>query len=75
MCFVVGRGVEDEMCINALNQAVQQPLRRLFTLLSWENTMDKVQWHHFCMCCLLMFFLVHFIRKPTLYCYSLSTLL
>ncbi|XP_035377914.1 sperm-associated antigen 17 isoform X2 [Electrophorus electricus] len=33
---------ENEMCVSALKQAVQQPLRRLFTLLSWESTLEKI---------------------------------
>ncbi|XP_067270329.1 sperm-associated antigen 17 isoform X2 [Pseudorasbora parva] len=33
---------EDEMLINALQQAVRQPLRKLFSVLSWEDTLEKI---------------------------------
>ncbi|XDV49401.1 hypothetical protein PO909_018659 [Leuciscus waleckii] len=33
---------EDEQLINALQQAVQQPLRKLFSVLSWEDTLEKI---------------------------------
>ncbi|KAG9270155.1 sperm-associated antigen 17 [Astyanax mexicanus] len=42
VCLVVASSVEDEVCVNALKRAVQQPLRKLFTLLSWENTLEKI---------------------------------
>ncbi|XP_036435675.1 sperm-associated antigen 17 [Colossoma macropomum] len=42
VCLVVEGSTEDEVCVNALNQAVQQPLRRLFTLLTWENILEKI---------------------------------
>ncbi|XP_037391508.1 sperm-associated antigen 17 isoform X1 [Pygocentrus nattereri] len=42
VCLVVGGCAEDEVCVNALNQAVQQPLRQLFTLLTWENILEKI---------------------------------
>ncbi|KAI4897172.1 hypothetical protein NFI96_015223, partial [Prochilodus magdalenae] len=42
VCLVVGGSIEDEVCVNALNQAVQQPLRRLFTLLTWEDVLEKI---------------------------------
>ncbi|MCJ8734573.1 hypothetical protein PDJAM_G00236940 [Pangasius djambal] len=38
----VNDSVYDEVCMRALCHAVQQPLRRLFTLLSWENLLQKV---------------------------------
>ncbi|KAF5888115.1 sperm-associated antigen 17, partial [Clarias magur] len=40
--LVVCDSVCDEVCMRALCQAVQQPLRRLFTILSWENLLQKV---------------------------------
>ncbi|XP_053360671.1 sperm-associated antigen 17 [Clarias gariepinus] len=40
--LVVCDSVYVEVCMRALCQAVQQPLRRLFTLLSWENLLQKV---------------------------------
>ncbi|KAL6459422.1 hypothetical protein MHYP_G00328940 [Metynnis hypsauchen] len=42
VCLVVAGSAEDEVCVNALNQAVQQPLRQLFTLLTWENILEKI---------------------------------
>lgn len=33
---------EDEQLINSLQQAVQQPLRKLFSVLSWDDTLEKV---------------------------------
>ncbi|KAM4611571.1 sperm-associated antigen 17 [Polymixia lowei] len=39
---VVGRRPQDEELIGALGQAVQQPLRKLFTLLSWDSTVKKI---------------------------------
>ncbi|RXN12381.1 DENN domain-containing 2D-like isoform X1 [Labeo rohita] len=33
---------EDEQLISALQQAVQQPLRKLFSVLSWEDTLEKI---------------------------------
>ncbi|KAL7884467.1 hypothetical protein AOLI_G00072370 [Acnodon oligacanthus] len=42
VCLVVGGSAEDEVCVNALNQAVQLPLRQLFTLLTWENILEKI---------------------------------
>ncbi|XP_058246631.1 sperm-associated antigen 17 isoform X2 [Hemibagrus wyckioides] len=40
--LVVCDSVYDEVCMRALGHAVQQPLRRLFTLLSRENLLQKV---------------------------------
>ncbi|XP_072537294.1 sperm-associated antigen 17 [Salminus brasiliensis] len=42
VCLVVAGSVEDQVCVNALKQAVQQPLRKRFTLLSWESTLEKI---------------------------------
>lgn len=33
---------EDEQLSSALIQAVQKPLRKLFSVLSWQNTLEKV---------------------------------
>nr|XP_009302096.1 sperm-associated antigen 17 isoform X2 [Danio rerio] len=33
---------EDEQLIGSLVQAVQQPMRRLFSVLSWEDTLEKI---------------------------------
>ncbi|KAF4072737.1 hypothetical protein AMELA_G00266190 [Ameiurus melas] len=40
--LVVCDSVYDEVCMRALCHAVQQPLRSRFTLLSWENLLQKV---------------------------------
>ncbi|XP_053481824.1 sperm-associated antigen 17 isoform X3 [Ictalurus furcatus] len=40
--LVVCDSVYDEVCMRALCHAVQQPLRCRFTLLSWENLLQKV---------------------------------
>ncbi|XP_060736823.1 sperm-associated antigen 17 [Tachysurus vachellii] len=40
--LVVCDSVYDEVCMRALCHAIQQPLRRLFTLLSWENLLQKI---------------------------------
>ncbi|KAM3857608.1 sperm-associated antigen 17-like [Diretmus argenteus] len=40
---VVGRSPEDEELIRALELAVQQPLRKLFTLLTWDSTLAKIR--------------------------------
>lgn len=42
MSLVVGRSQEDEDLIQALALAVQQPQRKLFTLLTWDSTIAKV---------------------------------
>ncbi|XP_060788643.1 sperm-associated antigen 17 [Neoarius graeffei] len=42
VCVVVCDSVYDEGCLRALCHAVQQPLRQSFTLLSWENLLEKV---------------------------------
>ncbi|XP_074555058.1 sperm-associated antigen 17 [Halichoeres trimaculatus] len=41
--FVVGRSPEDEELIQALAQAAQTPLRRLFSLLTLDSTLAKIQ--------------------------------
>ncbi|XP_044039721.1 sperm-associated antigen 17 isoform X2 [Siniperca chuatsi] len=40
--LVVGRSPEDEELIRALALAVQQPLRKLFNLLTWDSTLAKI---------------------------------
>ncbi|KAM3590203.1 uncharacterized protein V6R79_005781 [Siganus canaliculatus] len=40
--LVVGRGPEDEELIQALALAAQQPLRKLFSLLTWQGTLAKI---------------------------------
>ncbi|XP_055023578.2 sperm-associated antigen 17 [Misgurnus anguillicaudatus] len=40
--LVQAESAEDEELINALLQAVQRPLRKLFSALSWENTLEKI---------------------------------
>ncbi|KAM3857609.1 sperm-associated antigen 17-like [Diretmus argenteus] len=40
---VVGRSPEDEELIRALELAIQQPLRKLFTLLTWDSTLAKIR--------------------------------
>ncbi|XP_050932117.1 sperm-associated antigen 17 isoform X1 [Lates calcarifer] len=40
--LVVGRSQEDEDLIQALALAVQQPQRKLFTLLTWDSTIAKI---------------------------------
>lgn len=40
--MVVGASPEDEELIQALSLAVLQPLRKLFSLLTWDNTLAKV---------------------------------
>lgn len=42
MSFVQTERTEDEQLMSALLQAVQKPLRKLFSVLSWENTLEKV---------------------------------
>lgn len=42
MSFVVGRSPEDEELIRALALAAQQPLRKLFSWLTWDSTLAKV---------------------------------
>uniref|UniRef100_UPI003AB0D07C sperm-associated antigen 17 n=1 Tax=Centroberyx gerrardi TaxID=166262 RepID=UPI003AB0D07C len=39
---VVGSSPEDEELTGALGLAVQQPLRKLFTLLTWDSTLAKI---------------------------------
>ncbi|XP_034757010.1 sperm-associated antigen 17 isoform X3 [Etheostoma cragini] len=40
--LVVGRSPEDEDLTQALSLAVQKPLRKRFTLLTWESTIAKI---------------------------------
>ncbi|KAM3857606.1 sperm-associated antigen 17-like [Diretmus argenteus] len=40
---VVGRSPEDEELIRALELAIQQPLRKLFSLLTWDSTLAKIR--------------------------------
>ncbi|KAM3838473.1 sperm-associated antigen 17-like, partial [Diretmus argenteus] len=40
---VVGRSPEDEELIRALQLAVQQPLRKLFSLVTWDSTLAKIR--------------------------------
>ncbi|XP_042617756.1 sperm-associated antigen 17-like isoform X2 [Cyprinus carpio] len=40
--MVQAERAEDEKLISALLQAVQQPLRKLFSVLSWEDTLEKI---------------------------------
>uniref|UniRef100_A0AAX7UC59 Uncharacterized protein n=1 Tax=Astatotilapia calliptera TaxID=8154 RepID=A0AAX7UC59_ASTCA len=40
--FVVGRGPQEEELIQALALAVQEPQRKLFTLLTWDDTLAKI---------------------------------
>ncbi|XP_048067291.1 sperm-associated antigen 17 isoform X1 [Megalobrama amblycephala] len=42
LSMVQAERAEDEQLINALQQAVQQPLRKLFSVLSWEDTLEKI---------------------------------
>ncbi|XP_061664678.1 sperm-associated antigen 17 isoform X2 [Syngnathoides biaculeatus] len=43
VCMVVGRGPHDEDLIQMLGRAVQQPQRKLFSSLSWEETEAKIR--------------------------------
>uniref|UniRef100_A0A665XGI1 Sperm associated antigen 17 n=1 Tax=Echeneis naucrates TaxID=173247 RepID=A0A665XGI1_ECHNA len=45
--FVVGTSQEDEKLIEALTLAVQQPQRRLFSLLTWDKPSLSLQIHEF----------------------------
>ncbi|XP_027134086.1 sperm-associated antigen 17 isoform X1 [Larimichthys crocea] len=40
--FVVGRSPEDEELIRALALAAQQPLRKLFSWLTWDSSLAKI---------------------------------
>ncbi|KAJ8003694.1 hypothetical protein DPEC_G00150980 [Dallia pectoralis] len=40
--LVVGAGPCDDAFISALQLAVQQPLRRLFSLITWDATLEKI---------------------------------
>ncbi|KAK6325687.1 hypothetical protein J4Q44_G00050290 [Coregonus suidteri] len=40
--LVVGERLEDEELIGALLLAVQQPLRRLFSVVTWDATLEKI---------------------------------
>ncbi|XP_041115927.1 sperm-associated antigen 17 [Polyodon spathula] len=40
--FVVGENLEDEIYIKALLPPVQQPLRKLFSVVSWDEMLKKV---------------------------------
>ncbi|XP_042368348.1 sperm-associated antigen 17 [Plectropomus leopardus] len=40
--MVVGKNSEDEELTQALSLAVQKPLRRLFSLLTWDSTLAKI---------------------------------
>ncbi|XP_033866498.3 sperm-associated antigen 17 [Acipenser ruthenus] len=40
--FVVGENLEDEIYIKALLPPVQQPLRKLFSVVSWDGMLQKV---------------------------------
>ncbi|XP_039458948.1 sperm-associated antigen 17 isoform X2 [Oreochromis aureus] len=40
--FVVGSGPQEEELIQALSLAVQEPQRKLFTLLTWDDTLAKI---------------------------------
>ncbi|XP_016389993.1 sperm-associated antigen 17 [Sinocyclocheilus rhinocerous] len=42
LSMVQAEKAEDEQLISALLQAVQQPLRKLFSVLSWEDTLEKI---------------------------------
>ncbi|XP_077080311.1 sperm-associated antigen 17 [Siphateles boraxobius] len=42
LSMVQAERAEDEQLINALLQAVQRPLRKLFSVLSWEDTLEKI---------------------------------
>ncbi|XP_026067184.1 sperm-associated antigen 17 isoform X2 [Carassius auratus] len=42
LSMVQAERAEDEQLISALLQAVQQPLRKLFSVLSWEDTLEKI---------------------------------
>ncbi|XP_077355667.1 sperm-associated antigen 17 isoform X2 [Festucalex cinctus] len=43
VCMLVGRDPHDEELIRTLAQAVQQPQRKLFTALAWEDTEAKIR--------------------------------
>ncbi|KAM4536985.1 sperm-associated antigen 17 [Odontesthes bonariensis] len=40
--LVVGRSPEEEELIKALSLAVQKPQRKLFTLLTWDRTIERI---------------------------------
>uniref|UniRef100_A0A4W5RQ15 Si:dkey-208b23.5 n=1 Tax=Hucho hucho TaxID=62062 RepID=A0A4W5RQ15_9TELE len=40
--LVVGERLEDEELIGALLLAIQQPLRRLFSVVTWDTTLEKI---------------------------------
>ncbi|XP_039520361.1 sperm-associated antigen 17 [Pimephales promelas] len=42
LSMVQAERAEDEQLINALQQAVQKPLRKLFSVLSWGDTLEKI---------------------------------
>ncbi|XP_065806901.1 sperm-associated antigen 17 [Labrus bergylta] len=41
--FLVGKSPEEEDLIQALALAAQKPLRKLFSLLTWDSTLAKIQ--------------------------------
>ncbi|XP_061620123.1 sperm-associated antigen 17 isoform X3 [Phyllopteryx taeniolatus] len=43
VCVLVGRGPHEEELIRVLARAVQQPQRKLFSSLSWEDTEAKIR--------------------------------
>ncbi|KAL8202640.1 UNVERIFIED_CONTAM: hypothetical protein K2H54_020217, partial [Gekko kuhli] len=42
VAFVIGNQIEDELHMKALSLAVQMPLRRLFSVISWEQILEEV---------------------------------
>ncbi|XP_012663088.1 sperm-associated antigen 17 [Otolemur garnettii] len=42
IAFVVGNQIEDDLLIQALTLAVQVPQRKLFSIVSWENVLQKI---------------------------------
>ncbi|XP_072824013.1 sperm-associated antigen 17 isoform X3 [Vicugna pacos] len=42
IAFVVGNQTEDELLIRALTLAVQAPQRRLFSVVSWQDILQKI---------------------------------
>nr|XP_056704379.1 sperm-associated antigen 17 [Euleptes europaea] len=42
IAFVVGNQIEDELHMKALSLAVQFPLRRLFSVISWEGILEEI---------------------------------
>nr|KAF6414458.1 sperm associated antigen 17 [Molossus molossus] len=42
IAFVVGNQLEDDLLIRALALAVQVPLRKLFSIISWQDILQQI---------------------------------